>query len=92
MARITVYIPDDVYMQARTRYLTQSEAGTAAVNVSKMVTDALVAFHRPTPRAERSERGRVETLRASRAARAALADLEATLTQARPVKRRVRRL
>lgn len=91
MARVTVFIPDDVFAQARAGYIERTEAGGEGVNVSRMVTEALTAYHRPTPRAEASERGRIETLRGLRAARVALDDLEAMLTQAAPVRRRVRR-
>jgi hypothetical protein len=72
-------------------YLAYGSGRRSKVNRSRMVSEALVAYVEPLPRAERSERGRLETLRATRAARQALDDLEATLTQAAPVQRRVRR-
>lgn len=91
MARITVFIPDDVLFDAERHYLKVVTPTRASVNRSDMVAKALAVWSATAARRDVSERGRLETLRAVRAAQAALGDVEGTLTQARPVKRRVRR-
>lgn len=92
MARITVYIPDEVLDRAKHAYLVRNKRKGISINTSELVTSALGMYASGPIRSEISERGRRETLRAARATRAALEQLEATLTQARPVKRRVRRV
>src|ERR1700690_3868652 len=92
MARITVYIPDDVLTEAEARYGAVRPPMRTNLNRSQLVTEALKAFRQPASRAEASARGRTETLRALRAAEAALRDVRSTLTQDRPVKRSVRRV
>lgn len=92
MARITVHIPDDVLAAADAREAAGRLARDYPLNRSRMVTEALKEWRQPATRAEASGRGRTETLRAIRAARAALLDVERTLQQDKPVKRRVRRV
>jgi hypothetical protein len=91
MARITVFIADDVLAAADYHYLKTSAGNGASVNRSHMVSLALYDWACERARPEASERGRIETLRTLRAAREALDELEQGLTQARPVRRRVRR-
>lgn len=91
MARITVFISDDVLEAADFHYLKSALARGASINRSHMVTEALKAWSAERARPEASQRGRTETLRSVRAAQAALRDVEAGLTQAKPVRRSVRR-
>ena len=91
MARVTVFIPDDLLENALEKYALETGA-IGEVKVSHVVQGTLLMYTLAGPtRADASERGRLETLRAVRAAVAALGDVEATLSQAAPVKRRVRR-
>lgn len=91
MARVTVYIADGVLYDADKRYLETAPPGTVSPNRSFMVSDALNGWRRPAARPEISERGRIEALRCVRALSDALLDVDLALTQAKPVKRRVRR-
>jgi hypothetical protein len=91
MARITVFISDDVLFQAESHYVRTRCGVGIGVNRSHMVTEALKVWAAEPARPEASQRGRIETLRTLRAAREALDELEQGLTQGRPVKRRVRR-
>jgi len=92
MARITVYIPDDLLKQADAEYLRRVSAGSRHFNRSRMVAEALARYAASPGRPTTSQRGYRETLRALRATRAALDDLEANLRQSRPVKPSVRRI
>lgn len=62
-----------------------------AFHLSSLVQEGLRALVEQRGRDGVSGRGHVETLRAARAARVALEDLEAVLTQEKPVRRQVRR-
>lgn len=91
MPRITVNLPSDVMAAADAHYMEVTSGGPLRLNRSAMVAMALHDWTTLAGRPETSARGRIETLRSLRAARAALDELERGLTQAEPVKRRVRR-
>jgi Arc/MetJ-type ribon-helix-helix transcriptional regulator len=91
VARVTVYIPDELVERAN-RWVVRSAANRSVPsNMSALVQAGLEALTEGPARPEASKRGRLEALRAVRAASDALADVELALTQAKPVKRRVRR-
>src|SRR5271165_3391807 len=92
MARVTIYIPDDLLREVNTSYVEGKIDGPYAGNMSGLCQAGLRALLGGEGRPERSERGRIETLRAVRAAQAALGDVERGLTQARPVKRHTKRV
>lgn len=92
LARVTVHIPDDLLNEAVKAYGESPEAGKFSPTVSGLVQASLRSLLDRPARAERSERGRLETLRAVRAAQVALHDVELTLVQEAPVRRRVRRV
>lgn len=91
MARITVHINDSVLEAAERYWTARPPYSGERVNRSQMVTYALSCFCESEGRPAVSERGRLETLRSLRALGDALRELEAGLTQERPVRRRVRR-
>lgn len=92
MARITVNINDDVLAAGEVAYRKSLPNHAGRINRSAMVSWGLIELVRLGSRSEASGRGRTETLRALRATRASLDELEATLTQDKPVKRRTRRV
>lgn len=91
MARVTVFIPDELLVAAEYAYGETEQPGVSPINRSHLVQTALRYLVESVNRPAQSGRGATEALRAARAAITALEDVEATLTQGRPVRRRVRR-
>ena len=92
MARITVYIPDELLEEA-VKYAPHIIGGKMDTpSVSGLVQEALRQLVRRRGRPETSQRGHLETVWAIRTATTALEDLERGLLQDRPVKRRVKRV
>lgn len=92
MPKISVYVPDHMLSRARMHAEQRRLQGDPGGSVSALVQMGLTVVLDEGARPDVSDRGRIETLRATRAARQALRDLEATLTQRAPVRRRVRRV
>lgn len=91
MAKVTVYIPDELLVAAEYVYGETEQPGVSPINRSALVQTTFREYVSAAGRPAQSGRGLTEALRATRAARVALEDVEATLTRERPVRRRVRR-
>lgn len=92
MARVTVWIPDDLEAQVKQHLAGIGRVEGVAPSYSALVQDALREALRQPPRYEASARGLAEALREVRTASAALKDLETRLISDRPSRRHAKRV